>query len=144
MALHAVPSEAQDPDARLFTAHALAFRAAGVLDKSGAAEVLANIPGAAPFLWRLFFENALVKLGRVRALAPAALYCLTSAPMGQAGAKVDLRAPDGATALFIAAVHGHSEVISLLMKGARMCRSRGLGARRPWTWPGRHMALRRI
>ena len=70
------------PDARLFAAHALALRAAGVAGKEPAAGVLASMPGAGmagtsdnlPALWRPFFANAIVKLGRLRTPAPVALY----------------------------------------------------------------------
>ena len=75
-------SEAREPDARLFTAHALALRAAGVGGDDAAAKVLAGMPGVPmsaaeeplPALWVPFFENAIVKLGRLRSPAPVALY----------------------------------------------------------------------
>ncbi len=68
--------------ARLFAAQALALRAAGVEGSAPAAAVLAAMPGAGlvgagaalPALWRPFFANAVVKLGRLRSPAPAALY----------------------------------------------------------------------
>lgn len=71
-----------EPDARLFAAHALALRAAGGAGEEPAAGVLAAMPGAGmagaadtlPVLWRPFFANAIVKLGRLRTPAPVALY----------------------------------------------------------------------
>ncbi len=74
------PALAEDTDARRFAAHVLAFRAAGVAGEGGALEVLEGLPGAAgegeaaSVLWRPFFENAMVKLGRLRSPAPVALY----------------------------------------------------------------------
>lgn len=73
------PAGAAEADARLFAAHALALRAAGVAGEKPAADVLARAPGldaaaAAPVLWGPFFENAIVKLGRLGASRPAALY----------------------------------------------------------------------
>ncbi len=72
---------AEDEGARLFAAHALALRAAGVAGEKQAAEVLADMPGAGMIrevspaaLWSPFFSNAVVKLGRLRSPAPAALY----------------------------------------------------------------------
>ena len=73
---------AQEAPARLFAAHALALRAAGVEGGAAAAEALAAMPGASAAgageslsaLWRPFFTNAIVKLGRLRSPAPAALY----------------------------------------------------------------------
>ena len=78
----ASPARAADgPDARLFAAHALALRAAGVAGEPAAADVLAGLPGAGSLdgealaaLWRPFFANAIVKLGRLRSPGPAALY----------------------------------------------------------------------
>ena len=79
----AVPtrSAAEVPDARLFAAHALALRAEGAGATRTAAEVLASMPGSGrvgdellPLLWRPFFENAIVQLGRLRSSAPVALY----------------------------------------------------------------------
>ena len=75
-------SAAAESDARLFAAHALALRAAGVAGEGPAAEVLAAMPGAGmagdgeslSALWRPFFANAIVKLGRLRSPAPVALY----------------------------------------------------------------------
>lgn len=72
---------AAEPDARLFAAHALALRAAGVAGDDAAKDFLAGLPGAGalteealPVLWQPFFENAIVKLGRLRSPAPVALY----------------------------------------------------------------------
>ncbi|MCY4384584.1 MAG: ankyrin repeat domain-containing protein [Nitrospinae bacterium] len=46
-------------------------------------------------------------------------YTLLVPPLLKAGAKPNLRAADGATALFIAALHGHSEIFAqLIRKGA--------------------------
>ena len=75
-------SAAAESDARLFAAHALALRAVGVAGEGPAAEILAVMPGAGmagdaeslTALWRPFFANAIVKLGRLRSPAPAALY----------------------------------------------------------------------
>lgn len=73
----------EEPAARLFAAHALALREAGVTGKSLAADVFADMPGVVEaldtdesldVLWRPFFENAVVKLGRLRSPAPVALY----------------------------------------------------------------------
>ena len=66
-------------DARLFAAHALAFRSAAIEETASTTEVLATMPAAGrtevlPVLWRPFFENAIVKLGRVLAPTPVALY----------------------------------------------------------------------
>ena len=73
--------KAAEPDARLFAAHALALRAAGVAGDESAQDFLAGLPGAGavaeealPVLWRPFFENAIVKLGRLQSPAPVALY----------------------------------------------------------------------
>jgi hypothetical protein len=71
---------AQESAARLFAAHALALRTAGVAGDDSAAAVLANMPGAAgvseslPVLFHSFFANAIVQLGRLNAPAPVALY----------------------------------------------------------------------
>ena len=86
----AVPRRAQAPApqggssdssaARLFAAHALALRTDGLAGEGAAAEVLAALPGAAaagaspPALWRPFFANAVVALGRLPSPAPVALY----------------------------------------------------------------------
>ena len=43
-------------------------------------------------------------------------YPLLVEPLLAAGADPDVRAPDGATALFMAAAHGHTEVVTLLME----------------------------
>lgn len=72
---------AADTPARLFAASALAFRAAGLAGEHPAMSVLAAMPGAAavprkvlPGLWGPFFDNAIVKLGRLSAPVPVALY----------------------------------------------------------------------
>ena len=74
-------SAAQEPDARLFAAHVLDLRAAGVAGEQETADFLASLPGLGivdeetlPILWSPFFTNAIVKLGRLRSAAPAALY----------------------------------------------------------------------
>ena len=72
---------AQGEGARLFTAHALALRAAGVAGEKQAEEVLAAMPGAGMIrsvspivLWSPFFANAMVKLGRLHSPVPVALF----------------------------------------------------------------------
>lgn len=73
---------AEDSAARVFAAHALELRSAGVAGEARAAAVLADMPGvpltgaeaSLPVLWASFFENAIVKLGRVQSDTPAALY----------------------------------------------------------------------
>ncbi|MDE0005391.1 MAG: hypothetical protein OXQ29_22090 [Rhodospirillaceae bacterium] len=72
---------ATDSPARLFAASALAFQTAGLAGESSAMSVLSAMPGTAtvpgeviPALWRPFFENAVVKLGRLNASVPVALY----------------------------------------------------------------------
>ena len=71
---------AAEPSARLFAAHALALRTDGLAGEEAAAEVLAAMPGAAAAgvspaaLWRPFFANAVVQLGRAPSPAPVALY----------------------------------------------------------------------
>ena len=74
-------SAGEAPGARLFAAHALALRTEGRDATRKAAEVLALMPGSGrvggellPLLWRPFFENAIVQLGRLRSSAPIALY----------------------------------------------------------------------
>ena len=82
LALFTVRAAAQESPARLFAAHALALRAAGLAGEEAATEVLAAVPGAGmagdaellPALWRPFFANAIVKLGRLHSPMPAALY----------------------------------------------------------------------
>lgn len=66
---------------RVFAAHALELRSAGVAGEARAAAVLADMPGAGmvaaetfPHLWRASFANAIVKLGRLRSPGPVALY----------------------------------------------------------------------
>ena len=78
-ALPLAASSAQEPPARLFAAHALALRAAGVAGEDSASRILADAPGlgadgAAPVLWAPFFENAVVKLSRLNSSRPVALY----------------------------------------------------------------------
>lgn len=81
-AVHPVRSKAQESPARLFAAHALALRTAGVAGDKAATEVLADMPGSGmvgdpeslPVLWSPFFENTMVKLGRLLSSAPVALY----------------------------------------------------------------------
>ena len=73
-------SVAAEPDADAFVADVLALRAAGVTGE--AAGVLAEMPGAGRVggedrlgvLWAPFFDNAIVKLGRLHAPVPVALY----------------------------------------------------------------------
>ena len=74
-------STAQDSDPRLFAAHVLDLRAAGVAGEQHATEFLASLPGSGivdaetlPILWSPFFSNAIVKLGRLHSPGPAALY----------------------------------------------------------------------
>ena len=81
IALQPTHSAAQDADARLFAAHVLDLRAAGVAGEQHAVDFLASLPGSAivdagslPILWSPFFANAIVKLGRLQSLGPAALY----------------------------------------------------------------------
>lgn len=82
VAVHAARAAAAEPDAHLFAAEALALRAAGVAGDGAAARVLAVMPGAGmagdaealSVLWRPFFANAIVALGRLHSPAPAALY----------------------------------------------------------------------
>ena len=70
---------AEQPDPKRFAAQALAFRTAAIERSDAATKILAMIPGSAPVdvlpgLWHSFFENAIVKLGRLRASVPIALY----------------------------------------------------------------------
>ncbi len=74
-------SSDEEPPARLFAASALALRSAAVAGEERALEVLSAMPGAGavgremlPALWSPSFANAIVKLGRLRSTAPAALY----------------------------------------------------------------------
>ena len=71
----------QQPDtaAALFAAYALALRTDGVAGGTLAGALLAGMPGATPEaepfpLWTTFFENTVVKLGRLRSPRPVALY----------------------------------------------------------------------
>ena len=75
------PNAEPDAGARLFAAHVLALRAAGVAGDSATVEVIATMPGAAVApsetlvpLWGPFFANAIVALGRVDSDSPMALY----------------------------------------------------------------------
>ena len=77
----ASPATAADEAPRLFAAHALALRAAGVAGEKQAEEVVAAMPGAGlmgdvspSVLWGPFFSNAVVKLGRLDSPGPAAFY----------------------------------------------------------------------
>ena len=72
---------AEESAERVFAAHALELRSAGVAGDARAAAVLADMPGAGmvaaetfPHLWRASFANAIVKLGRLRSPGPVALY----------------------------------------------------------------------
>ncbi len=70
---------AEPPDPKRFAAQALAFRVAAIERNDVATRILAAIPGSGsaeilPDLWHPFFENAIVKLGRLRAPTPVALY----------------------------------------------------------------------
>ena len=70
---------AEQPDPKRFAAQALALRTAAIERNDAATKILATIPGSAPAdalpgLWAPFFENAIVKLGRLRAPVPVALY----------------------------------------------------------------------
>ena len=73
---------AEESSARLFAAHALQLRGAGVAGDDSAGAVVAGMPGAGmtevsallPDLFRPFFANAVVQLGRLRSPAPVALY----------------------------------------------------------------------
>ena len=72
---------ATESSARVFSASALAFRTAGLAGEGSAMSVLSTMPGAKtvpgellPALWGPFFENAIVKLGRLNASVPVALY----------------------------------------------------------------------
>ena len=72
---------ADDSNVRLFAAHALALRTAGAAGDGSATDVLVRLPGVGTreaetltTLWRPFFENAIVKLGRLDTSAPVALY----------------------------------------------------------------------
>ena len=68
-----------EQSARAFAAHAFSFRAAAVEGDEVLVDVLSSIPGAGrdaaqPILWRPFFENVMVWLGRVHSAAPLAAY----------------------------------------------------------------------
>ena len=78
--LGGVAGAAAEPlDPTRFAAQALALRAAAIKGTDAATQILATIPGSAPAdalpgLWSPFFENAIVKLGRLHAPVPVALY----------------------------------------------------------------------
>lgn len=81
MLLAAPARAAEESPERQFAAAALALRSAVVAGEERALEVLSTTPGAGmtaretlPALWSPSFANAIVKLGRVRSTAPAALY----------------------------------------------------------------------
>ena len=71
---------AEQPDPKRFAAQALALRTAAIeRQRRGHKNSGSMIPGSAPVdvlpgLWHSFFENAIVKLGRLRAPVPVALY----------------------------------------------------------------------
>ena len=70
---------AQQSNPQRFAAQALAFRTAAIERSDAATKILVTIPGSVPVdvlpeLWHSFFENAIVKLGRLRAPVPVALY----------------------------------------------------------------------
>ena len=73
-------SAAAEPDVGAFVGDVLALRTAGVSGE--AAGVLAEMPGAGRVggearlgvLWAPFFDNAIVKLGRLQSPAPVALF----------------------------------------------------------------------
>ena len=77
----AAPAQ-EEADPRLLAAYALSLRAEGVAGGAAAGAVLASIPGAAAvggedslaLLWRPFFANAIIELGRLRSPSPVALY----------------------------------------------------------------------
>ena len=79
VALNSSGSALAESDARRFAAYALALRVSAVAGGDAAVKVLANMPGAGPagavpILWRPFFDNATVRLGRPDSSVPAALY----------------------------------------------------------------------
>ena len=70
---------AEQLEPKQFAVQALALRAAAIERNDAATKILAAIPGSAPAevlpdLWQSFFQNAIVKLGRLRAPVPVALY----------------------------------------------------------------------
>ena len=75
----AADAPSERTDARLFAAHALALRTGGLQGDSSTMDILAAMPAsgfarATRALWPPFFENAIVKLGRLRSRTPVALY----------------------------------------------------------------------
>ena len=77
----AAPAAAQETGSRLFAAHVLALRAAGVAGDPEAAEFLATLPGsrmvpreALSVLWGPTFANSMVILGRLESPGPVALF----------------------------------------------------------------------
>ena len=74
-----IDAAAEQPDPKQFAAQALALRTAAIKGTDAATQILATIPGSAsadalPGLWSPFFENAIVKLGRLHSSVPVALY----------------------------------------------------------------------
>ena len=73
---------AQESQSRSFAGHVLALRSAGVEGDDEAMAFMSRLPGAGVVrdeatlveLWRPFFSNAIVKLGRIHSHRPAALY----------------------------------------------------------------------
>ena len=77
--LYPKPSLALDADARLFASHTLALRSAAIAGEPSSSAILASMPGSGPrnllpLLWGPFFENTVVRLGRLQSIAPVALY----------------------------------------------------------------------
>ena len=70
---------AGESDIRLFAAHALVLRASAIAGEPSSSAILAGMPGSGPRnllppLWGPFFENTVVRLGRLQATTPVALY----------------------------------------------------------------------
>ena len=77
--LAAAGAPAERQETRLFAAHALALRTGGLQGDPATMDMLAAMPAsgsarATMALWPPFFENAIVKLGRLRSPTPVALY----------------------------------------------------------------------
>ena len=77
--LAAAGAPAERQETRLFAAHALALRTGGLQGDPATMDMLAAMPAsgsarATRALWPPFFENAIVKLGRLRSPTPVALY----------------------------------------------------------------------